>query len=303
MAPARTAHLWIRVPAATDALPGGRFHGESPEPGGRLPVLGATPPSARADALRACDTPFWNDGLCATGSSSALSPAPSGSARARRPSPSPASGSQADAFANLPGVVARVDHVEAHPLLDGQVAHARMLHEEIVSSLRQQRAVYLIPHLDCGQKMRLRGGAIDLQWRCRAFGRLAARRKPAESEDEQLRDLLSGSAGPSFHRRVVPACQKCLRTQGKSQRQVLDDLRRCPLSGGPALPLAVRTPLQRTEHENRQLTDRGGGGRGHCLKNRRRTWSPCSSHSSNSSGGGRTRFRYQKRNRPPPATS
>src|SRR6266699_825569 len=80
-----------------------------------------------------------------------------------------------------------------------------MLHEEIAASLRQQRAIHLIPRLDSSQKMRLRGGAIDVRWRRRALRRLAARWKPAEPKDEQPRDLLGGSAGAPFHRRVVPA--------------------------------------------------------------------------------------------------
>src|SRR6266704_6939688 len=40
MASARTARLWVRVPTAPDALSSRRFYRESPEPGGRLQVLG-----------------------------------------------------------------------------------------------------------------------------------------------------------------------------------------------------------------------------------------------------------------------
>src|SRR6267143_808131 len=40
MASAGTARLWVRVPATRDEVPGRRFHGESPESGGRLQVLG-----------------------------------------------------------------------------------------------------------------------------------------------------------------------------------------------------------------------------------------------------------------------
>ena len=95
------------------------------------------PPPVGADVSRVCDTPFGNGGLCAMGSSSALSPARSDSARARRLSSSPASGSCAEALPDLPGVVARVDEVEAHPLLDGQIAHARVLHKQISAALGQ----------------------------------------------------------------------------------------------------------------------------------------------------------------------
>src|SRR6266404_4355379 len=38
---AGTARLRVRVPTAPDPVPGGRFYGESPQPGGRLQVLGA----------------------------------------------------------------------------------------------------------------------------------------------------------------------------------------------------------------------------------------------------------------------
>src|SRR3989442_9014928 len=41
MASARTARLRVRVPTAPDALSSRRFYRESPEPGGRLQVLGA----------------------------------------------------------------------------------------------------------------------------------------------------------------------------------------------------------------------------------------------------------------------
>jgi len=87
----------------------------------------------------------------------------------------------ADALSDLLGVVARVDDVEAHPLLDGQVAHARMLHEQVSPSLRQQRAIDLIPRFDRGQEMRLRRPAVDLRRGRGALRRLAAggnQRKP-----------------------------------------------------------------------------------------------------------------------------
>src|SRR2546422_4994010 len=132
-----------------------------------------TLPPARADAFRAGDTPFWNGAPCATESEAALSPPRPGSALARRLSSSPASGSCAQALPYLPGVVARVDEVEAHPLLDGQIAHAGVLHEQIRAALGQQRAVDLIPGLDRGQEMRLGTRAGDLRCRRGAFGRLA----------------------------------------------------------------------------------------------------------------------------------
>src|SRR5437867_7836984 len=203
-----------------------------------------------------CDTPFWNGGLCARGSSGALSPAPSGSARVSRPFLSRACGSQTDAFPDLPRVVARVDDVEAHPLLDGQVAHARMLHEQVVAPLRQQRAVDLIPRLDPGEEMCFRGRAIDARWGRSALRRFAAGRKPTQSENEEPGDLLRGRARASRHRRMVASRQERFAAQRKSEREMFHDLGRRPLPGGAMLPFAVRTRPEGTEHEVRQLTDR-----------------------------------------------
>src|SRR6266576_4572506 len=92
----------------------------------------------------ACDTPFWNGGLCGRGSRGVPSPARRDSARVPPPFPCRAFCSLPDAVPDLPRVVAAVNHVEAHPLLDREVAHARMLHEQIGASFGQERAVDLI---------------------------------------------------------------------------------------------------------------------------------------------------------------
>src|SRR5213594_2678444 len=203
-----------------------------------------------------CDTPFWNGGLCARGSSTALSPAPSGSARVSRPSLSRACGSRADALPDLPGVVTRVDDMETHPLLDGQVAHARMLHEQVGASLRQQRAVDLIPDLKPGEEMRFRCPAIDARWWRSTLRRLPSGWKPAQSHNEEPGDLLGRRARASRHRRMVAAREERFAAQRQGEREMLDDLRGRPLPGRAVLPFAVRTPPERTEHEVRQLTER-----------------------------------------------
>src|SRR5437867_4345400 len=182
-----------------------------------------------------CDTPFWNGGLCARGSSGALSPAPSGSARVSRPSLSRACGSIADALPDLLGVMARVDDVETHPLLDGEVAHARMLYEQVVASLRQQRAVDLIPRLDPGEEMRFRRRAIDARWRRSTLRRLPSGRKPAQSENEEPGDPLRGRARASRHRCMVASRQERFGAQRKTEGEMLDDLGSRPLPGGPML--------------------------------------------------------------------
>src|SRR5713101_3139900 len=59
MASAGTARLRVRVPTAPDAVPGGRFFGESPQPGGRLQVLeilGRLPRMFWAPAIRLLGT-------------------------------------------------------------------------------------------------------------------------------------------------------------------------------------------------------------------------------------------------------
>src|SRR2546425_11443589 len=81
------------------------------------------------DASRAGDIPSWNGGPYGLESSGVLLLAHPDSAPARRLCPSAACGSSSDTLPDLPSVVLRVDEMEPHPFLEGEIAQAWMFDE------------------------------------------------------------------------------------------------------------------------------------------------------------------------------
>src|SRR4051794_24260878 len=152
--------------------------------------------------------------------------------------------------------MAGMNDVKAHPVLNRQIAHSRMLHEQIGAPLGEQRSINLIPEVQSSQEMRFRDGPRELRRRHGALRRFPARREPAQSENEEPGDLLGGAATAAAHRGMIASSQERFGAQRNPQRQMLDDLSGCPFAGGSALPIAVGTSAQRSEDEIRQLAER-----------------------------------------------
>src|SRR5205809_1771048 len=192
----------------------------------------------------------------------------------------------------------RVDRVEAEPLAHREIAQGRVLHEQVVRAHREQFALDLVPQVEPPPEAGLGGGPLDPRRGRRALRGAQPGRKPAQPEDEELAELGAERGRPARHRRLGPSPGERRRARLQPQREVLDDLRRRPFPRRRPLPVGLGATLERAQHERGKLRERAHGS----LKNRRRTWSPCSSHSSSCSRPGRRPLRHQKRKRPPPAT-
>lgn len=107
------------------------------EIGASFQWLVATIPVPSPDASPSSDTLSSTGAPCETALSAAVLRAHSGSVL--EPSTCLSlSDSSGATLPDLSGVVARVSQVELHPLLEGEVSQARVLHEEIARAGRQQ---------------------------------------------------------------------------------------------------------------------------------------------------------------------
>src|SRR3989442_247983 len=150
-----------------------------------------------------------------------------------------------------------VADVKAQPLGKRQIPECRVLDEQVVTARRKQfslewqeagHAVAELPFHRAG--VRPLGGS-------RRRGSLAPRRHPPQLQGEKIAEPLTRCAGSPSHRWLAATRLERAPAEFERDREMLHDLRRAPLPRRSRVPVALRAPGERAEHEIRNAGEVG----------------------------------------------